>query len=462
MSIPKRILLVLSLGLSGASFCHAQSTDLPVDDPEPVIEVVSAENEDTQIDARIENILTRIQGLKGVSVDVNSGVVTLSGNVSNEALAVDALDIAIRTAGVVTVEDNISRTLDVKGNVTPVLEGFRDSIHDLGRALPLILLAMSTFVVFIFVGGGAGRLTGLWRKIAPNPFLAELLSQAVRFFIIGAGALIALNFLGASKFITTILGGAGVVGIAIGFAVRDSLENYISSIMLSLKQPFRSSDHVVIGEHEGVVVRLTSRATILMTLDGNHLRIPNSQVFKGVILNYTTNPERRFDFELGVDADDNPIAAMQVGLDAIESHEFVLKDPSPGAIITSVGDSNIVIKFMAWVDQQETDFGKSRSIAITSAKTALESEGFTLPEPIYRLRFDASIKQFMNAASPLETDLRASTGARFNKEKAVTGSREIDQEALDVSPDTHIAEKVIEEQAQGAQNDLLDSKRPAE
>src|SRR3546814_6600583 len=66
-----------------------------------------------------------------------------------------------------------------------------------------------------------------------------------------------------------------------------------SDLMLSLRQPFRANDHVVIEGHEGRVVRLTSRATILMTLEGNHLRIPNSTVFKAVILNYTRNPERR-------------------------------------------------------------------------------------------------------------------------------------------------------------------------
>ena len=80
---------------------------------------------------------------------------------------------------------------------------------------------------------------------------------------------------------------------------------------------------VVIDDHEGKVIRLTSRSTILMTLDGNHLRIPNTIVFKAVILNYTRNPERRFEFDLGVDAADDPVAAMQLGLDRLKSMPFV-------------------------------------------------------------------------------------------------------------------------------------------
>jgi hypothetical protein len=84
-------------------------------------------------------------------------------------------------------------------------------------------------------------------------------------------------------------------------------------VMLSVRQPFRPNDHVVIDGKEGRVIRLTSRATVLMTLDGNHLRIPNGAVFKAVILNYTRNAERRFDFKLGVDAEDVAEAIESAG-----------------------------------------------------------------------------------------------------------------------------------------------------
>ena len=66
------------------------------------------------------------------------------------------------------------------------------------------------------------------------------------------------------------------------------------------RQPFRANDHVVIDSFEGRVIRLTSRATVLMTPDGNHLRLPNAMVFRSVILNYTRNPSRRFEFDVGI------------------------------------------------------------------------------------------------------------------------------------------------------------------
>lgn len=454
----KHAFMTVSLLLSLTHYATAQVTDAPVEGPEPVIEIQSNDTEDAQIDARIENIFSKIDGIKSVEVKVESGVVTLSGDVANEALATDAKDIAIRTAGVVTVEDEINRTLDIRGNVSPVIADFRESLSTLTRALPLIGLSIVIFLFFVFLGGRLARLTRVWRRIAPNPFLAELMAQAARLIMLASGAIIALNLLGASKFVTTIIGGAGVMGIAIGFAVRDSLENYISSIMLSLRQPFRANDHVIINEHEGIVVRLTSRATILMTLDGNHLRIPNSVVFKGIILNYTTNPERRFEFELGVDAADNPILAMQVGLDAIKDNKFVLTEPKPNAVIKAVGDSNIVIQFMGWVNQSDTDFGTARSIAIKSAMRVLEEQGFTLPEPIYRLRFDAPITQALEGGSVKTTKPQQSAAPSKLKNQAPTN----DELTLDVSPDTHLADKANEERAQDEESDLLDDGRPTE
>src|SRR3546814_11078598 len=104
-------------------------------------------------------------------------------------------------------------------------------------------------------------------------FLAELLATLVRFVFVVLGIVAGLEVLGATALLGALLGGAGVIGIAIGFAIRDTVDNYVSSLMLSLRQPFRANDHVVIEGQEGRVVRLTSRSTILMTLACNHLRL---------------------------------------------------------------------------------------------------------------------------------------------------------------------------------------------
>ncbi len=181
-----------------------------------------------------------------------------------------------------------------------------------------------------------------------------------------------------------------MLGIAIGFAVRDVMENYLASVLLSLRQPFRPHDHVVIEGREGRVVRLTSRATILLTIEGNHLRIPNADVFKATILNYTRNPQRRLDFELGIAADDDPAAALAAGVAVMSELPYVLREPPAGGQIKRVGESSIVIEMWAWIDQRERDFLKARSAVLAEVKRRLEAGGYTLPEPIFRVRLEDS------------------------------------------------------------------------
>lgn len=416
--------------------------------------VVSADSQDQRIEARIEGVYALLEQLGDIEVEVREGVVLLSGSVSNQVQAERALALATQIPGVLTVDDGIERRLDVQGNLTPLLKEIMSDVSQWARALPLVALAVLIFAVIVFLGFQLANWTRFWQKLAPNFFVAELMAQAVRVVAVVVGLVVALSLLGATALMATILGGAGVVGLAIGFAVRDTMENYISSIMLSLRQPFRANDHVVINEFEGKVVRLTSRATVLMTLDGNQLRIPNAMVFKAVILNYTRNPQRRFQFELGIDSADDAIAAMKVGADTIQAMSFVLKDPAANAIISSVGDSNTMLMFTGWIDQRETDFGRARSLAIRAVTSTLDAQGFSMPEPIYRLRFDSH----QDLKSSLEEALAAPAkeGSRSSTVVPVAiGS-------IDVAPDTDLDGMVNEERALDNENDLLDDKRPAE
>lgn len=426
----------------------------PAADPAPpaaAIATRTAATENADISGRIRSIFSEIKALRAVQVRVSAGVVTLSGTVPAPADIQRAEAIAGRVAGVVTVQNDLTRDLDVNTNLSPALGQFGGDLRELVRALPLLGVALAIGLIIGFLGYMLASIDRLWRWIAPNPFLAELAATFVRFVFVILGLIAALEVLGATALLGGVLGGAGVIGIALGFAVRDTVDNYVSSLMLSLRQPFRANDHVVIEGNEGRVVRLTSRATVLMTLDGNHLRIPNSIVFKSVILNYTRNSERRFTFDLGVDADDDPIEGMAVGLAAVNALGFVLDRPKATAIIQDVGDSNIVLRFFGWLDQKDTDFLKGRSLAINTAAQALTNAGFALPEPIYRLRFDEG------APLPLKS-MDAAPQPSAKPLKPVPAPA-LDQ---DTSPDLHIEKLVADERAATDKDDLLDSDRPIE
>ncbi len=154
------------------------------------------------------------------------------------------------------------------------------------------------------------------------------------FFILAL--VLALNLLGATALLSAVLGSAGVIGLAVGFAVRDTIENYVASIMLSLRQPFRPNDHVVINNNEGHVIRLTSRATILMRLDGNHLRIPNSEVFPEPIYRLRFDPSAAGQPNLPVGADIEPERVS-----AAPARPVTLKPSGRGASLDVTPDRHI-------------------------------------------------------------------------------------------------------------------------
>ncbi len=453
------------------------------------IETTPTPLKDNDIRQRINGIFSEIEGLQAINVSVTQGVVTLTGETPNEKKAQQAINLTNRLTDVVTVEDKISRTLDVQDNVSTVYNSLKTQVKNLVKALPLLFVGIIIFGIVAWFGSWLSNRQKLWQRLTPNPFVAELLSQTIKVIFIIFGLILALSLVGAETILGTLLGGAGVIGIAVGFAVKDTIENYIASLMLSIRQPFRARDQIVINGQEGIVVRLTSRATILMTLDGNQLRIPNAEVFKGTILNYTKNPERRFTFKLGVDANDDPLAAIKVGLDAIHILDFVLNKPKAIAIITEVGDSNIVLEFQVWVDQSKTDFAKARSIAIRETKHALENQGFSLPEPIYRLRFNHKLEKALehmqnaNTANTAGSEITITpttlvqasdshvdepTVDDKDKKQAKARAKQILQapygdDVLDARPDEKLMEKVEQEIAENSdETDLLDKNSPQE
>ncbi len=431
---------------------NAQAQEPNDPTPLPTISAVAGEQSDAAIQTRLTRIYAQIDAFSRLRVSVTEGVVTIEGTTLDQTTAQDAADIARRVEGVVAVQDNTQGSVDVGEKVSPFFDRLTEMLVAARDAAPLLLLALVVFGLLTALGWWIASWTRFWRRLSPNPFVSDLLAQAVRVTAAILGVVLALNLVGANAVLGTVLGGAGVLGLAIGFAVRDSLENYISSIMLSLRQPFRANDHVVIDGHEGKVVRLTSRATVLITLDGNHLRIPNSTVFKSVILNYTRNPERRFSFELGVDAEDDPQAAIETGAAALAQLDFVIDDPAPSGIIESVGDSNIVISFRGWIDQNGADFLRARSLAIRATKMAIEAAGFTLPEPIYRLRVDQLPANFSGANAGEQA--RAATPPKKNRPAAA--------QSPSVAPEDYLDEKIAEERKVTTEEDLLNPRRPVE
>lgn len=403
LKLPGACLLLLALLLGPALSLVAQEEE-PLNTP---INVTTDPEIDALIKLRLANIYSNLEGLQSVEVVVDEGIVTLRGEIFERADEERALELAARTADVVSVQNELVYNRDVGNKLHTVWQDLAQKGVQLLQFLPVLLVAMLVFVAFWFFARWLTRKRSYFSGWAPNVFIGDLIRQVVRVAVTVVGLILALEIVDATSVIGSVLGALGLAGLALGFAIRDTVENYIASILLSLRQPFSPDDHVVIDGQEGLVLRLTPRATLLMSFDGNHIRIPNSIVYKGIIVNYTRNPNRRFSFDIGVGTEVNLLDALQLATETVRGSPGVLASPSPSVQIHSLGDSNVVLRFYAWVDQTQSAYSNVRSETIRRVKAAFQQADFDMPEPIYRLRIggqNALLDEIGDAGAPVERE----------------------------------------------------------
>ncbi|AOY58267.1 MULTISPECIES: mechanosensitive ion channel family protein [Desulfococcus] len=405
---------------------------------EKVITTRSSTQNDRNIRQRLDQIFSELDALRDIEISVSNGVVTLKGEVDSVASETKALQFTRQVEGVVEVVNELTVNRDLSDRLSFTWQKIVNMARSLAAQLPLFVLALLLLVMFWMLGGWIRERESLFLRVSPNPFIAGLLGQIAHLVFILAGVIVALVLVDAAPVIGTILGAAGIVGLAVGFAVRDTVENYIASILLSLRNPFEVNDLVDIDGHEGNVARITSRATILISLDGNHIRIPNALVFKAVITNFTRNPERRFHFKAGIDTAEDLLAAQALALETLKATPGVLTDPRPLAVIEALGDSNVLLGIYAWVDQRRFSFPKVRSEAIRRIKEAFDDAGIVMPEPIYKLRL---IEKDSHKSVPVKKSVDANAGDV--------------KDVKDVSAEHALERKVLEDQAQGDGENLL-------
>ncbi|BCX46952.1 mechanosensitive ion channel protein MscS [Haloferula helveola] len=377
--------------------------------PEDLVIPTDIEVTDKAIRERLLSIYSQMDELKTLEVDALAGVVTLRGT-AREAEDIEvAVALAEKTEGVVFVRNRIERQLDVESRLSPAMEKAHSLWRAGVRAAPLFLIAVISALVMWAIGRWLAGRKSFWSRFGLSPLGLGLLQRTIRMAFLLIGITIGLEILDATALAGALLGVAGVVGIALGFAFRNIVENYLAGVLLSMRNPFSPGDVVEVGGSKGKVIRLTSRDTVLMTPDGNHLRIPNRLFMDSELLNLTRNPRRRFDFAVGVSVEQDLVATRELGLETVSSVTGVLDDPAPWAVVEELGDSTVNLRFFAWLDQRDSDFLKTRSEAIRRIKETFDDAGIEMPEPIYRVHLTEKKNEPAQAAA--KGPMRSSTSA---------------------------------------------------
>ncbi|MFO7568306.1 MAG: mechanosensitive ion channel, partial [Smithellaceae bacterium] len=236
---------------------------------------------DNAIRKRIADILKTTGWFGEPKVTVQDGIVFLKGTTENDESRKWAGDLAKNTEGVVAVVNHIEVVPTTVWNFDPTFQVMSDLARGFLRLLPLMVVAL----VVIAISWLFARLTvyGLRRGLlgrSLSHLLREVIARVGGVLVMLVGLYLVLRIAGLTQLALTLVGGTGLLGLVLGIAFRDITENFLASLFLSLQQPFREGDLVEVANVTGYVQRLTSRTTVLMTLDGNQVQVPNSTVFK--------------------------------------------------------------------------------------------------------------------------------------------------------------------------------------
>lgn len=255
--------------------------------------------------------------------------------------------------------------------------------------LPNIVIAVLALVLMTFLGRlvARGVLKGL-DKTHLVETARQLIGRVVRFGFIGLGLVLALSILELDGAVTSLLAGAGVVGLALGFAFQDLASNFISGVGLSLRRPLQTGDIIEHGDTWGTVEKIDLRTTSVRLPDGPLVLVPNKQIYQEKVTIFTDAGERRVDLEIGVSYGDDLELVQRVTSEAIGAVRARIEDRDPEVYFTGFGDSSINLVARFWVPyHRQSEFLAAQSEAIMRVKKAYDDNDVTIPFPIRTLDF---------------------------------------------------------------------------
>jgi small conductance mechanosensitive channel len=367
---------------------------------------------DEEIASRLQSILEATDWFAASQVSVENGVVFLSGRTGQDSYRAWAGELASKTRDVVAVVNRIEVEERPPWDVTPALEEVQSLAERAIRVLPLLALAASVILLSWFARGLVMRLARpvLARRVR-SPLLLDLTTRLVAVPVVLLGIYLALQFLGLTRLALTVLGGTGIAGLIVGIAFRDIVENFLASVLLSTDQPFNTGDTVQIGQRTGVVQSLTTRATLLLGFDGNHIQIPNSTVYKSEVVNFTTNPKQRFAFMVGIASASSVSQAQEVIRAVLTAHPAVLADPEPLVLADRFSGAAVEVCVGFWIDSSQHNGLKVKSAIIRLTKRALREADIEIANPTQEVLLPAA-----GPAQPPRVTLRR--GREDGKEEA--------------------------------------------
>ncbi len=223
--------------------------------------------------------------------------------------------------------------------------------------------------------------------------LTDFIANIAYAFLIAVVVLTALNKLGVPT--SSALAILGAAGLAIGLALQNSLSNFASGVMLIIFRPFRVGDFIEAGGTSGVVEAITIFSTALRTSDNKEVTVPNAQIHKGVIVNYSAKENRRIDLIFSIGYDDDIQKAKQILQLVLDNESRILKDPVATIMVVELGDHSIDIATKPWV--LNSDYGVVKSDLLEKVKLIFDKNGISIPYMQQDVHIKSAPKGLLNS-----------------------------------------------------------------
>nr|WP_274381969.1 mechanosensitive ion channel family protein [Myxacorys almedinensis] len=268
------------------------------------------------------------------------------------------------------------------------------------RALAALLVtglfwAIATFVRWLM------RI--IFRHIVEDLTVENLIKQVAYYAVWILGLIVALDAFGFDP--QAVATGLGLTSLALGFALKDILSNFISGLLILVLRPFELGDQIIVGETEGNVERIDLRATQLRTYDGRVVLVPNAEVFTSRIINNTAAPIRRGSVALFMGYDSDLPQAIDVIQKAAQATDGVLEEPAISIRVQELGQDDIVIEARFWTDSRRSDFVATTSQVRQAIVAALKEAEIGLPDPDIRMLIPRQLDQWQAALKTMNSNV---------------------------------------------------------
>lgn len=269
-----------------------------------------------------------------------------------------------------------------------IIEKLTAWTQDLVDLLPNLLLGALIFVLGIYLSKAIKKIAKrLIDKVSTQHTINNLFANFVHITAVGITIFATLSVLKLDKAVTSILAGAGIVGLALAFAFQDIAANFISGIFISFRRPLHIGDIVKVQDYMGRVEDITLRDTVLLTFQGQRVIIPNKAVFQNPIENFSLLGKRRVDLVVGVSYGEDLQKVKDIVLDVVQNVTVRTDDPIT-FFYDEFADSSINFEVRIWVNSPEQPIWlQGRSEAIMLIKKAFDANDITIPFPIRTLDF---------------------------------------------------------------------------